>query len=838
MTSNLAQDHENSDFDVNILEEAFTHPNINLTFPLPTDKEVYIDVKDNEKVANGFRLLHNFVHFFTGINVSEIYSNNEYRYSINKHSKRFNKKLVSYMDEQLKSKDAYLDELVSSLVQLEIRLKLTEPKDFQNRFSELKLFVVKYYHDENNRNMPYFNTPDVIRICYITVVSIFKKMFPNGLWCSRSQFSALYEKYLQNPMSIIFLPNHQSHLDYMIIHVICVRFQLSVPTVIAGDNLNVAIFGRILRQMGAIFIKRSFSNEAYTEQNLTNLIEFILKNKIHLEVFIEGTRSRDGKLLLPKYGILKALCNIYLKQLTLQHNEKFDMLMQPISITYERVYEADGYLNELVGKDKKQENTLGIIKNGLSNLFTSAKDDDLPADFPRNKKEMDGEYDNSKRRLHGKIFIKLGTSFTLSSFVEEDKKNSEFSGSGVVVPQKVGGTNTLKTGSSQEISLSEFGTPVNIKKLGFKILHEINRVSYLPEISIIGASIQAHYYYCKKDQFSIKELLPVMRLFISVLNNEAKAQDLRTNVLILNYLRTRTDEELAALVRKQVPKFFRLVKINFTEDKVIIHNSIELLYHKNLTIHLIIHQCLVCFLVHRLARLRPSANDYKHIHKLYYIFTGLLKNEFLFDYNYNDRNELSTVLSELTEMGHIGFDNNTKTYYVVNDTYVTTLAEIVTPFVYTYIICIESLLPTMEKVIEHSSASQVLLTDNNLFDEKAIAAVYPTTKSLLKIIQKSNNALWPLESVNKQYLLSVLFYLDHINLLRIVKNKTNSLAYVTIENRRDLLHLYDFLCALVHGSNTSYVDDVHIEYIIDIVDKTAERSLPASRNGQLSRPKL
>lgn len=838
MASSIAQDHENSDFDVNILEDAFTHPNINLTFPLPTDKEKYIDVEDNEKVSNGFRLLHNFVHFFTGINVSEIYSNNEYRYSVNKHSKRFNKKLVSYMDDQLKSKDAYLDKLVSSLVQLEIRLKLTEPKNFQNRFTELKSFVVKYYHDENSKNMPYFNTPDVIRICYVTVVSIFQKMFPNGLWCSRSQFSALYEKYLENPMSIIFLPNHQSHLDYMIIHVICVRFQLSVPTVIAGDNLNVAIFGRILRQMGAIFIKRSFSNEAYTEQNLTNLIEFILENKIHLEVFIEGTRSRDGKLLLPKYGILKALCNIYLKQRTSQHNEEFDMLMQPISITYERVYEADGYLNELVGKDKKQENTLGIIKNGLSNMFTSAKEDDLPSDFPRTKKEKDGDYDNSKRRLHGKIFIKLGTSFTLSSFVEEDKESSEFSSSGVTVPQKVGVTKSLQPGSYQEMSLSEFGTPVNIKKLGFKILHEINRVSYLPEISIIGASIQAHYYYCKKDQFSIKELLPVMRLFINVLSNEAKAQDLQTNVLILNYLKSRTDEELAALVRKQVPRFFRLVKINFTEDKVIIHNSIELLYHKNLTIHLIIHQCLACFLVQRLARLRPSANDYKHIHKLYYIFTGLLKNEFLFDYNYNNRNELSTVLSELTDIGHIGFDNNTKTYYVVNDTYVTTLAEIVTPFVYTYIICIESLLPTMEKVIEHSSSSQVLLTENSLFDEKAIAAVYPTTKSLLKIIQKSNNVLWPLESVNKQYLLSVLFYLDHINLLRIVKNKTNSFAYVTIENRRDLLHLYDFLYALVHSSTASYVDDIHIEYIIDIVDKTAERSLPASRNEQLSRPKL
>ena len=89
---------------------------------------------------------------------------------------------------------------------------------------------------------------------------------------------------------------------------------MATPSVIAGENLNVAVIGGLLKNLGAIFIPRSFNNEAYTERNLNNVIEFILVNKIPFEVFIEGTRSRDGKLLLPKYGILKSLCSIYLKQ--------------------------------------------------------------------------------------------------------------------------------------------------------------------------------------------------------------------------------------------------------------------------------------------------------------------------------------------------------------------------------------------------------------------------------------------------------------------------------------------------------------------------------------------
>ena len=92
----------------------------------------------------------------------------------------------------------------------------------------------------------------------------------------------------------LFLPSHQSHLDYIIVHLVCVRFQMATPSVIAGENLNVAVIGGLLKNLGAIFIPRSFNNEAYTERNLNNVIEFILVNKIPLKCLLKAQDQEMG----------------------------------------------------------------------------------------------------------------------------------------------------------------------------------------------------------------------------------------------------------------------------------------------------------------------------------------------------------------------------------------------------------------------------------------------------------------------------------------------------------------------------------------------------------------
>lgn len=771
----------NADFDVNILEDANTDPNIALTFPLPTDEDTYIDLKPNEKVSTSLKLLGNFIEFISGVKFNDIYTLNEHKYSINKLTKSFNKASDAYMKERLEKTDERLDEIVYNLVDSELRMNLIMAKDFPQRFKEVKDFMIKFYQEENKKNLPKFMSVNYLRVCYVTVMKTLSKMFPQGVWVNREQLSDLLKEYVENPMSIVLLPNHQSHLDYVIMHLIFIRFLLSIPTVIAGDNLNVAVFGGILKGLGGIFIKRSFNNELYTERNLTNYVEFVFVNKIHFEVFIEGTRSRDGKLLLPKYGILKTLASIYLKQRNLEGNKNFDLLMQPVSITYERIYEAEGYLDELIGKDKKQESFVNILSNGVSNLMYGVDRQDKTLKYLK-----DGFIDNYDRTLHGKIFVRLASRFTLSSYVE-DKSNN--------------------VAADEDAPISE--EDVNLKKLGFKILHAINEASYLPQSAVVGTTIQTYYYLHGQREFRITNLLPMMNFLINIFLEEQLSD---SNKQILNDIKELSDTDKVNLIKDQIIHFFKFTRVNPNTNMVKIENSFELLYYKNLTIHLIIHKCLASFILLKTLNLNQ-------INKLYYIFTGFLKNEFLFDYNYNPGNNLSNILKNFQERGVIS-DN----YEVLDEYYHQVLSSIIQPFIKSFMICLDNLNYSIGQFYANFTNE---ITEQQLINDSLMLKDYPTTKSLLRIIQKDNVKNFQSESIdyrietyNKQYLLSFLFYLNNLKLIKIFKNKSKTKAYVIIRNSKDLKFTLRFLEKLIIENET---DDMSINYMIDIVDKNPDR---------------
>src|SRR5205814_2945617 len=107
--------------------------------------------------------------------------------------------------------------------------------------------------------------------------------------------------------SIIFLPSHRSHVDYVSLHIICFRLGISLPTVVAGDNLNFPIVGPFLQHAGAMWIRRSFDNDPLYTTLVQTYLDTMLQNGYNLECFIEGTRSRTGKLLQPRFGILSFL---------------------------------------------------------------------------------------------------------------------------------------------------------------------------------------------------------------------------------------------------------------------------------------------------------------------------------------------------------------------------------------------------------------------------------------------------------------------------------------------------------------------------------------------------
>jgi hypothetical protein len=769
-------------FDVNILANPFEEPAIKLTFPLPTDKESYVKLDGNSKTANSFRILQLFLSLVSGVDIDKIYTPvNEYKYSIHKYSAEFKKKFKDYMDDRLEKSDQKLNDLVYDMVNQELRLNLIKAGDFNDRFVKIKEFMIKYYKANNEKNLPTWSSELSLRISYLTTIKLFQKMYPHGIWVSRIDFERLYKQYLDNPMSIIYLPNHQSHVDYMIMHVIAVRFQMAIPSVIAGENLNVAIFGKILRNLGAIFIPRSFNNELYTERNLANVMEFILLNHIPIEVFIEGTRSRDGKLLLPKYGILKSFVNIYLKQRLEDKNPNFDLLMQPVSITYERIYEADSFLDELIGKDKIKESFVGILSSGVKNLIGDKTEQPYVID-------KQGFNDNSERDLSGKLYVKLGEAFKLSDYVANDDYS--------------------------------FADEVNIKKLGFKVLHEVNRTAFIPKVAVVGTALQFYYYKnlpntnksSEPKLIKIEDLLPDLKMVIKILDREVKLDPI--NSVQFGELSQLNDSQLTDLVKSSIKPFFRYISINDKTNTIRVTNSIELLYYKNITIHLVIVRCLICNILAVLVKQNKA--NYNMINRLYYILTGLLKVEFLFDYNYDERSQLSFILEDLTSMNVIRQEES-GLYTIVDQEYVLELGNVVSPFLQSYINLITQLgtykPPKKIEPVQDKKTKKLIPIDKE-------ELVYPTTKTLLKHVIK-NSQDKSIESFNKQYLVSDLYYLNHLELVQIFKNKAKTKAFVKILQQKDLNVLNDFLKHMVRKDYVA--EDIHVNYLADIINKNSIR---------------
>ncbi|THV52740.1 hypothetical protein BGAL_0070g00210 [Botrytis galanthina] len=163
------------------------------------------------------------------------------------------------------------------------------------------------------------------------------------------------EKAQKDKTSIIFLPCHRSHVDYVSLHLICYRLGIALPTVVAGDNLNFPVVGSFLQHAGAMWIRRSFGDDALYTTLVQSYIDTLLQGGYNFECFIEGGRSRTGKLLPPKFGILSFILDSILS------GRVKDTIICPVSTQYDKVIETEGYVGELLGIPKKKENLADFL---------------------------------------------------------------------------------------------------------------------------------------------------------------------------------------------------------------------------------------------------------------------------------------------------------------------------------------------------------------------------------------------------------------------------------------------------------------------------------------------
>lgn len=156
--------------------------------------------------------------------------------------------------------------------------------------------------------------------------------------------------------TLVLLPSHKSHIDYLILSYIFNEQNLPLPRIAAGDNLNFMPVGPFLRRGGAFFIRRSFQGDKLYAAVVDSYVRRLLRDGSTIEIFLEGGRSRTGKLLAPKFGLLSMIVDAALA--VPQDRVHF----VPVSIGYERVIEAGAYQRELSGGEKEKEDASGLFK--------------------------------------------------------------------------------------------------------------------------------------------------------------------------------------------------------------------------------------------------------------------------------------------------------------------------------------------------------------------------------------------------------------------------------------------------------------------------------------------
>ncbi|WP_201587624.1 glycerol-3-phosphate 1-O-acyltransferase PlsB [Psychrobacter jeotgali] len=157
---------------------------------------------------------------------------------------------------------------------------------------------------------------------------------------------------------IIYVPCHRSHVDYLLLSYVIYKRGLSIPYVAAGDNLDVPILGPLLRGAVAFYIRRSFRGNALYTAVLREYMHTLITRNTPIEYFIEGGRSRSGRLLPPKMGMLAMTAHSQLR-----HTNK-PVVFIPTYIGYERIMEGGTYVGELKGKPKESESIIGLLKVG------------------------------------------------------------------------------------------------------------------------------------------------------------------------------------------------------------------------------------------------------------------------------------------------------------------------------------------------------------------------------------------------------------------------------------------------------------------------------------------
>jgi glycerol-3-phosphate O-acyltransferase len=183
---------------------------------------------------------------------------------------------------------------------------------------------------------------------------------------------------------VVFLPSHRSHLDRLSLQFLLWENDLPPNHTAGGINLDFFPVGPLMRRTGVFFIRRSFKDDELYKLVLRAYIDFLIEKRFSLEWYMEGGRSRSGRLQSPRFGLLHYVVD------AMRRGKADDVMLVPVSIAYDQIQDVPDYTREALGRPKEKE-TLGWMLRAIRSL----------------------------RRRYGDIYIRFGDAVSVAGLAGE-----------------------------------------------------------------------------------------------------------------------------------------------------------------------------------------------------------------------------------------------------------------------------------------------------------------------------------------------------------------------------------------------------------------------------------
>ncbi len=225
---------------------------------------------------------------------------------------------------------------------------------------------------------------------------------------------------------VVFLPTHKSNLDHAMMQWLLHENGMPPSHAAGGINMNFFPVGPLFRRTGVFFIRRSFKDNPVYKYVLRQYIDFLVEKRFSMEWYIEGGRSRSGKMLPPRFGLLSYVVDAW------RRGKAEDVILVPVSIAYDQISDVGDYASEAKG-EKKQKESIGWFVKMLRGL----------------------------KRRYGDIHIRFGEPISLVKALAGKDAGVALSGD------------------------DDGGKNVAVAKLAFEVCNRINRVTPITPTSLI-----------------------------------------------------------------------------------------------------------------------------------------------------------------------------------------------------------------------------------------------------------------------------------------------------------------------------------------------------------------